>query len=226
MKHRPIAVAIAAAAVGFSCGRDDETVPTESPVPAEYTWVDLSETQPESQPSLRVVDTRPAKTRITTAPSTRAAQPIHTAEEVPTFTPLINAAANEWVRYAAMDERILEYRVLSVEHSKITTQVRVYEQGYPLGQAALRVDARDGDPVADLAQRVGAQRTARETSIHTAGRTLSAICYEDRWIDEEVPYVRRTWVSPKVPVFGTIRMELYGADLLEARLELVDFGNQ
>jgi len=125
-----------------------------------------------------------------------------------------------------MDERILEYRVLSVEHSKITTQVRVYEQGYPLGQPALRVDARNGDPVADLAQRVGAQRTARETSIHAAGRTLSAICYEDCWIDEEVPYVRRTWVSRKVPVFGTIRMELYGADVLEARLELVDFGNQ
>ena len=53
---------------------------------------------------------------------------------------------------------------------------------------------------------------------------MDAICYEDRWVDEDIAYVRRTWVNPQVPVFGTIRMELYGDGVLEARLELVDAG--
>ena len=43
----------------------------------------------------------------------------------------------------------------------------------------------------------------------------------DRWTDEGVSYIRRTWVSSSVPVFGTIRMELTGGEKMEAKLELV-----
>ena len=57
-----------------------------------------------------------------------------------------------------------------------------------------------------------------------AGRSWGAVLYEDRWTDEGVSYVRRTWVHPEVPVSGTLRLELYGDNVLEARLELAAFG--
>ena len=48
--------------------------------------------------------------------------------------------------------------------------------------------------------------------------------YEDRWTDEQIHYVRRTWVSRDAPVFGVIRMELHGDGVLEARLKLIAMG--
>ena len=138
------------------------------------------------------------------------------------FTPLRDAVVGEQARYVAMDNRILEYRVTEVTTSDVTTRVVVLDQGKPLGQPATRVDGRDTDLLAAEAGRVKAQRRASSETIQATGRTWEATCYQDRWIDEGVSYVRRTWVSPAVPVFGIIRMELHGADRLEARLELVD----
>jgi hypothetical protein len=73
----------------------------------------------------------------------------------------------------------------------------------------------------------GADRAERQVSparIGAAGRNWSALLYEDRWTDEEVQYVRRTWVSTEAPLFGILRMQLRGDGELEARLELKAFG--
>jgi hypothetical protein len=55
-------------------------------------------------------------------------------------------------------------------------------------------------------------------------KTWDAWLYEDRWIDEGIHYVRRSWVSNDVPVLGLLKMELYGDETLEARLELTNYG--
>ena len=56
------------------------------------------------------------------------------------------------------------------------------------------------------------------------GKIWDAWLYEDRWIDEGIHYVRRSWVSETAPVFGLLRMELHGDEALEAQMELTDFG--
>ena len=43
-------------------------------------------------------------------------------------------------------------------------------------------------------------------------------------MDEEIRYVRRTWVNTQVPYSGIIRMDLHGDGKIEARLVLVDSG--
>lgn len=234
MNYWPIAVTIAVAVVGLSCRRDDEPASAELPEQPEYTWVNLSETQPDSatappagRASLsQTADSQPSKPEVKAGAASSAAQVADPTVEVPAFTPLADAAPGEWVRYAAPDECVLEYRVLSVERSKVTTQIQLYQWGHPLGQPATRVDVTDRDPLAERARRVQATRSARQITVEAAGRTWNATCYEDRWIDEEIPYVRRTWVSEKVPVLGTIRMELHGDGVLEANLELVAFGDK
>jgi hypothetical protein len=78
--------------------------------------------------------------------------------------------------------------------------------------------------VARDAERKNAARACRPEPIEAAGRRWAAIVYEDRWTDEEIAYVRRTWVSPEVPYLGVIRMELTGNGQVEARLVLREFG--
>ncbi len=124
-----------------------------------------------------------------------------------------------------MDSRVVGYRVVRVGAGTVHTRVTVFDHGKLLGQPATRQDAQEIDPVAREALKHEADRTGRRAKIDAADRTWDAICYEDQWTDEAVEYVRRTWVSAEVPVFGTIRMELWGNGELEAKLELIALGN-
>jgi hypothetical protein len=142
----------------------------------------------------------------------------------PAFQPLTDAAVGEWAEYAVLDDRVLRYDVVERTASVVTTQVTVRQGGKPLGLPASRRDPADLDPPARQAEAVGADRTSTRAEIDVAGRTWAATLYEHRWTDEDVQYLRQTWVSPDVPVFGTVRMALYGDGELEARLELTGFG--
>ena len=106
----------------------------------------------------------------------------------------------------------------------LTIEVTVFDPNKPLALPATRKERRDLDPLDAQARPAGAERSASETNLEAAGRAWDAVVCEDRWTDEEIHYVRRTWVSAQAPVFGTIRMELYGDNILEARLELTAFG--
>ncbi|HSW47090.1 MAG TPA: hypothetical protein VLM89_16115 [Phycisphaerae bacterium] len=143
---------------------------------------------------------------------------------VPVFEPLADAQVGEWARYGALDSAELIYRVVRAEAATVRTEVVVYEGGRPLGLPTVREDMRTWDPPASLARGVGARRIARRCTIEVAGRPWDALLYEDRWTDEGIAYLRRTWVSQASPVFGTLVMELHGDDALEARLELKAFG--
>lgn len=126
--------------------------------------------------------------------------------------------------YAGMDSRALRYEIAEVDGDTIRTQVIVYEQGKPLGQPATREDGREIDR---LAKQASTQNTAWQVNrvrITLLGRDWDALLFEDRWTDEDIPYLRRTWVNADVPVFGLLRMEMHGDEILEARLELIGYG--
>jgi hypothetical protein len=128
------------------------------------------------------------------------------------------------VRLAALGDQEIHYRILEVGSKTVSTEVSVYERGKLLGLPAVREDARDANPLAGRNRAAGASRAARAAQVEAAGQSWDTIVYEDRWTDEEIHYVRRTWASEQVPVFGIIRMELRGDNRLEARLELAAFG--
>jgi hypothetical protein len=98
------------------------------------------------------------------------------------------------------------------------------ESGRTVGEPATREDDPKADPLARQAERREAIRSARTEEVEAAGRQWQATLYEDRWTDEEIQYVRRTWVSPRAPYHGILRMELYGDGQLEAKLTLTDYG--
>jgi len=158
-----------------------------------------------------------------TGPASLPGQSIQ-PEAIEPFLPLAHAVQGQWVEYAACDSRTLRYEIVKTGASTVTTRVIVHHHGKPLGQPALRQDPRQLDPLARAATAVGAARRQTRTTIEAAGRRWPVILNEDRWIDEQVRYLRRTWVSDQVPLFGTVRMELYGDDTLEAQFELVALG--
>lgn len=119
---------------------------------------------------------------------------------------------------------MLRYDVVKVAASAVTTRVTVRQKGVAIGTPATREDDPQVDLLARQATGHQATRSATKVALDVAGRQWEAILYEDRWTDEQVPYVRRTWVSDVVPFHGTIQMELSGGDQLEAKLTLVAWG--
>ncbi len=107
--------------------------------------------------------------------------------------------------------------------SRVKTEVTVTLDGRALGMPAVREDLRTAEPLAWETPADGRRQTSR-TTIHAAGRDWEALLYEDRWTDEGIRYVRRTWVGNDAPTFGIIRTELTGDGTLEARMELVEMG--
>lgn len=171
------------------------------------------------------VATRPAARPATALATRPATQPATSPAVMPAFEPLLDAVAGEWARFSTLGGGELRYEVIRTTAGFASVRVTVLRDGRPLGQPALRENLRDFDP---LARQFGAGRAERRTSrtkIEAAGRTWDAQLYEDRWTDEDIAYLRRTWVSPDAPVYGLIRMELYGDGELEARLELKGFGS-
>jgi len=144
--------------------------------------------------------------------------------EAEPFRPLLDAGKGEWARYIGLDASVLHYQVEEVTSVGVRTRVTVEVGGERLGLPAIREDPPDFDPAAPQRGLAHVVWRAGRTRITAAGRQWEATLYEDRWLDEDIRYVRRTWVSPQVPVFGFIRMELYGDDQLEARLELSAMG--
>jgi len=171
----------------------------------------------------------PASTPTTTSgasePPSAATKPA--APPIPAFRPLADAVEGEWVLLSALGSRQLRYDVARVGAGTVTLDVTIYDQSKkPLGLAATREEPRNLDLLDEQARAVKAVRSASRTTIEAAGRAWETVVYEDRWTDEGIHYKRRTWVSPEAPVFGTIRMELYGDDALEARLELTALGTE
>jgi hypothetical protein len=165
-----------------------------------------------------------SSTASAAAPESIAATQPSITTEVPPFEPLADARVGEWARLVGLNGRELRYEVVQAKAATVATRVTVYESGRPLGLPATREDMRAWDPLAALARSTEAARTATRSEVEVAGRSWDAVLYEDRWTGEGVSCVRRTWVCPEAPVFGTLRIELYEDNVLETRLELSAFG--
>lgn len=217
---------------GFGCRRESgETDARPAPVPATLPAVEASgrAASPTRGP-------RPAATTIAhvdevavPAPNSigiavATSRPASLPEGPLPFLPLGDAQVGEWARYTALDERTVRYEIIEIVGNVVTSEIRVTQGGKPLGLPTKRGDRVDNDPQAMAAERVDASQTVSDTTIDAAGRSWQATLYEDRWVDEEIPYLRRTWVSEEAPVFGLLRMELYGGDRLEARMGLAGYG--
>lgn len=229
MRGGSVAALLAASWMG-GCDRDRRP---PAPPPAAA----LKGSQPHPIAVLQVpVELRPeAEAPVRGEPAVTVTEPaaepiapggVPAAGLVPAFTPLADAAVGERARLKAMGGRELLYEVLEVRAATVTLRVTVFDHGKPLGSPAQREDFKTTDPVAVAVAAVKARRAAEAVAVELAGRTWDATLYEDRWMDEGVSYVRRTWVSPEAPVFGILRMELYGDDQLEASLELMTGGRQ
>jgi len=232
---RPVrSIVVTAILLALACREEpgqSESTPVPSPAPTHAVSA-----EPPAESSA-VATTLPARdepdssrTEAVTAtpaappepqPSVAAASPAEEQDaSVPPFMPLQDAVPGEWAVYDAGEGRALRYEVTGADVDGVQTRVTVIQDGKILGQPAVRADVRIYDPLLRQANRTGATRTARPERISVAGRTWEAMLYEDRWTDEGVDYVRRTWVSPDAPCMGLLRMELQGDGRLESRLEL------
>lgn len=145
-------------------------------------------------------------------------------EDIPAFLPLADASAGEWAEYKTLSGRHLRYEITGAGSETVSTRVTVEAEGQVLGLPAMREDRRDADPLAGPCAHRPCVRRAGPARVEAAGRQWEAILYEERWTDEDVDYVRRTWVSPAAPVFGLLRMELDGDGQREAELLLAACG--
>ncbi|MGQ9649557.1 MAG: hypothetical protein ACUVXJ_05575 [Phycisphaerae bacterium] len=209
----------------WACGCDDSSEHQTTPgLPPEDVAQPAAPTdsEPSSSESANSVESN-----IVILPETRSATKPSSADTRPEgpdpFQPLADARRGEWAAYKALNSQTLLYRVREVGITRVKTEVRVTLDGRLLGMPAEREDWRTADPLAWDPPTDGHRQTSR-TTIRAAERDWDAVLYEDRWTEEGVKYVRRTWVSAAVPVFGIVRMELTGDGTVEARLELTEAG--
>ncbi len=208
-----------------ACGCDDSSDRQAAPTPpVEHVAppspvADPEPPSPAAAGPAKPADPNRAETTPASTPASAATQP----ENTDLFQPLADAKVGEWAVYEALHSQTLQYRITEVGMTRVKTEVRATLDGRLLGMPAEREDLRTADPLAWETPAEGRRQTSR-TTIRAAGRDWDAVLYEDQWTDEEVKYVRRTWVSPTAPVFGIIRMELIGDDAVEARLELTEAG--
>ncbi len=223
--------------LGWAVGCDQEA---HSPGGAEASRAGQAEVGPfmsassdEATPTSSVVVTSvpadglldaigPATTA--SAPEQAVASEEWAGRDVAPFEPLADAEVGEWARFVALESYEILYEVMHAGMVSVDIQVTVLMNGRPLGLPAGREELRDYDPVATFTRGRGAERTSHAAVIEAAGRSWDVTVYEEQWTDEGVRYLRRTWVSPAAPVFGMVRMEQYGDNDLEARLELTGFG--
>lgn len=213
----------------LACERDEPRTPVEDSSPAHPAPITSNAApaatgsspglSPPADPSLTAPRTQP----VTSQPSVPDTAESPDARPL-AFHPLADAVTGEWAIYTALDQQTLRYDVTRVSTLDVDTRVTVTHAGRPVGFPATRTDPRNFEAMDLWPPDPIPQRAVRDTTAHAAGRDWSARLIEDRWTDEEIHYVRRTWLSPDVPVFGLIRMELYGNDTLEARLILKEEG--
>jgi hypothetical protein len=201
------------------CDRDDSGHrKTPPPPPAGLRTVSGSTTEPRpgaAKPEAADHVQPGQQLPTSTEPSQSASRPTN----LPPFLPLANAKVGEWGVYDALNSQQLRYEVLEVGLTRVKIRVTASLDGRQLGMPAIREEPRDDDPLAWEIP-AGASRQTTPVTIRTAGREWNATLYEDRWIDEGINYIRRTWVSPDAPIFGMIRMEMTGNGQVEARMEL------
>ena len=224
---RRILLACVLALAGCDRSAPPEKKPAASVQPTEQngspaTSADLSQ-QAAGQPATDAVVAEQPSPAAGGHTGTTATHPDQT-DNVPAFEPLADAQVGEWVHLAGMDSRELRYEIVRVGAATVTTRVTVLQNGKPLGLPANREDMRNWDPLASVARGDKAVRSVSKDTIEVAGRQWDAMVYEDRWTEEKVSYTRRTWIHPESPVFGTLRMELFGDSVLEAKLELTGYG--
>lgn len=208
------------------CERDADVSSEQGSWFAEVGQASASVGTPPPAP----VDPQP----IPSAPAERAAvegdEPAPPAPEVDAersaWLPLADATAGEWAEYETLDGRILRYDVLDTSPLAVKTRLVLRESGRAVGEPATREDDPAEDRLAREARRRQAVRSMHSATVRVAGRQWEATLYEDRWTDEDVQYIRRTWVYPQVPYLGVLRMELHGDDQLEARLILRNYGRR
>jgi hypothetical protein len=165
----------------------------------------------------------PSVRSISAMPSVRTAGGTD-SPDVPSFLPLRKADVGETATYVDAAGKTLRYEIIKIDGEDVTTRVSMLDaSGHPLGEPALRHNERDDDLLATQASGHAAQRQASRVSVDAAGKSWNALMFTDTWTDEGVHYVRRSWVSEDVPVFGLIRMELTGDNITEAKLELRSF---
>lgn len=210
------------------CEKENPEPPSAAvePVPTPFRLGDRTAKRPTGEGGLEAATagSGPRAAPGRPAPQPESPQAGSAAGTVPPFTPLEDAVEGEWALYSGSEGCELRYLITRTGGSGATVQVTVRERGQPLGQPALREEPPDFDPLIHQAGAKLAERRMTPAKIQTAGRVWDALLYEDRWIDEEIRYVRRTWVSREAPVYGMLRMELRGDEELEARLELKAFG--
>jgi len=166
-----------------------------------------------------------AQARAATATTAVTAAATQAAVELDApWQPLLRAKPGDWVEYQSRENLRLRYEVQKVTPSHVTTRVTVHQAGRDWGTPAFREDPIQIDFLEQTAMRNKAERTRTSATIEAASRHWECWLYEDRWTDEEVSYIRRSWVSSQVPYSGLVRMELQGDGQLEARLELVAYG--
>ena len=203
----------------ISANPSEKTEPSEkfdSTTPFEKSDSAIPSDVPVAQTMATAAQTT---TEITATATTQAA-----AELDAPWQPLLRAKPGDWVEYQSLENLRLRYEVQKVTSSQVTTQVTVHQAGRDWGTPAFREDPIQIDFLEQTAMRNKAERTRTSATIEAASRHWECWLYEDRWSDEEVSYIRRSWVSSQVPYSGLIRMELHGDDQLEARLELVAYG--
>ncbi|NLX14876.1 MAG: hypothetical protein GXY44_14670 [Phycisphaerales bacterium] len=189
--------------------------------PSEHGAIALTDNPPPSAPSDGNLAPRESTDMVT---ETTATAPARASTEIASYMPLQNAKVGEFASYAALDDIQVHYRIVDVDTVGALVEIEVYQAGKPLGLPARRMEKRDIDPMQREAARAQADRNVTSTVINAASRSWNALLYEDRWVDEDILYVRRTWVSLEAPILGILRMELEGDGQLEARLELIDWG--
>lgn len=199
---------------------DESKTPLAERVRASLEEAAENEPPPASSGMMAPKNQNPAR------PSNEAVESVTTAPAIPAFQPLADAKAGEWAEYGTFERRHLRYEVVEAEAARINTRVRITEAGHPVGEPANREDRPDYDPVTDRDAYHQPEITCEQENVILAGRSWDSWCCESRWIDEDVHYVRRTWVNQEIPVFGILRMELRGDGQLEASLELTGFGTR
>ena len=175
-----------------------------------------------------------AATPTPTAPSPTAApadaQPGSTrpapasASSLPPFHPLADAAVGEWSRFRARDDLTEDLRIVRVDDRVVGVEVRMWRQGLSIGQPAVRGERRDEDPFVTHAKRTRSAVAVTEADVEAAGATWPCRVITETWTDEDVAYVRRSWVCERAPDYGLVRMEQTADGEPVASLELIDWG--
>jgi len=184
-------------------------------------WQPAGGSRPGNEPAAR-----PAGAEGATPPGSTPSQAEQTIppDQAALLQPLADARVGEWAAYEMLDGYRQRWQVVAAEDGSVRIQVLVTRYGEPVGLPAIRTESRDFHWALADARRVKAAVSIRREPLRLRGKDLVAQHVIARWHDEGVAYVRDTWISNEVPVFGLARMTLSADGRLVARMELLASG--